>query len=44
MDILNDNGIEKVVIVTGYESSYYEEYAKNNNKITLVKNEKYKWT
>ncbi len=44
MDILSDNGIEKVVIVTGYESSYYEEYAKNNNKITLVKNEKYKWT
>lgn len=44
MDILKDNGIEKVVIVTGYESSYYEEYAKNNNNITLVKNEKYKWT
>lgn len=44
MDILSDNGIEKVVIVTGYQSSYYEEYAKNNNKITLVKNDKYKWS
>lgn len=44
MDILNDNGIEKIVIVTGYKSSYYEEYAKNNNKITLVKNDKYKWS
>lgn len=44
MDILSDNGIEKVVIVTGYQSSYYEEYAKNNNKITLIKNDKYKWS
>ncbi len=44
IDILSDNGIEKVVIVTGYQSSYYEEYAKNNNKITLIKNDKYKWS
>lgn len=44
MDLLTENGIEKVVIVTGYESSYYEEYAKNNSNIVLVKNDKYKWT
>lgn len=44
MDILLENGIEKVVIVTGYKSGYYEEYAKNKNNIVLVKNEKYKWT
>ena len=44
MDILSENGIEKVVIVTGYKSEYYEEYAKNKNNIVLVKNDKYKWT
>ena len=44
MDILSENGIEKVVIVTGYKSEYYEEYAKNKNHIVLVKNDKYKWT
>lgn len=44
MDILSENGIEKVIIVTGYKSEYYEEYAKNKNNIVLVKNDKYKWT
>ncbi len=44
MDILSDNQIEKIVIVTGYESSYYEEYAKNKSNIILVKNDKYKWS
>lgn len=44
MDILSENGIEKVIIVTGYKSQYYEEYAKNRNNIVLVKNNKYKWT
>ena len=44
MDILTENGIEKVVIVTGYKSEFYEEYAKNYNNIVLVKNEKYKWS
>lgn len=44
MNILTDNGIEKVVIVTGYKSEYYEEYARNKNNIVLVKNDKYKWT
>lgn len=44
MDILSENGIEKVIIVTGYKSEYYEEYAKNRNNIVLVKNNKYKWT
>lgn len=44
MDILNEHGIEKVVIVTGYKSEYYEEYAKKNKNIVLVKNDKYKWS
>lgn len=44
MDILSENGIEKVIIVTGYKSEYYEEYAKNKNNIVLIKNNKYKWT
>ncbi|MEG1410450.1 MAG: phosphocholine cytidylyltransferase/choline kinase family protein [Terrisporobacter sp.] len=44
MDLLTENGIERVIIVTGYQSSYYEEYAKTNKNIVLVKNDKYKWT
>ncbi|GKZ04393.1 choline kinase [Paraclostridium bifermentans] len=43
INILNLNGIEKIVIVTGYKSEYFEEYAKDKN-IILVKNDKYKWT
>ena len=44
MNILKENGITKVVIVTGYESSYYEEYFKNSKNVKLVKSDKYKWT
>ena len=44
IELLTENGIEKIVIVTGYESKYYEEYAKNYSNITLVKNDRYKWT
>lgn len=43
INILNLNGIEKVVIVTGYKDEFFKEYAKGKN-ITLVKNDKYKWT
>jgi thiamine kinase-like enzyme/choline kinase len=41
--LLNANGIGKIVIVTGYKKEYYEELAKKKN-LTLVYNEKYKWT
>lgn len=41
--ILNNNGIEKIVIVTGYKSEHFDVY-KNNKSITLVNNERYKWT
>lgn len=44
INILNLNGIEKIVIVTGYKNEYFEEYAKNRSNIVLVKNDKYKWT
>lgn len=44
MNILKENGITKVVIVTGYESSYYEEYFQNSKNVKLVKSDKYKWT
>lgn len=43
INILNSNGIEKIVIVTGYKSEYFEEYSKEKN-ITLLKNDRYKWT
>lgn len=43
INILRDNGIEKIVIVTGYKSEYFEEFNKQGN-IILVRNDKYKWT
>ncbi|AOR24543.1 winged helix-turn-helix transcriptional regulator [Clostridium taeniosporum] len=44
LNILKENGINKITIITGYESVYYEEYFKNNKNINLVKSDKYKWT
>ncbi|GAA0076913.1 winged helix-turn-helix transcriptional regulator [Clostridium sp. CTA-5] len=44
LNILKENGINKITIITGYESSYFEEYFASNKNINLVKNEKYKWT
>jgi len=44
MTILKENGITKIVIVTGYESNYYEEYFKNSRNVKLVNSDKYKWT
>ncbi|MCE5222192.1 MAG: phosphotransferase [Clostridium sp.] len=44
LNILKENGITKIVIITGYESQYYEECFKNSQNIILVKNDTYKWT
>ncbi|HEX9027386.1 MAG TPA: NTP transferase domain-containing protein, partial [Clostridium sp.] len=44
LNILKENGITKIVIVTGYESEYYEERFKNSKNIILVKSDTYKWT
>ena len=44
LNILKENGINKITIITGYESNYYDEYFKLNKNITLVKSDKYKWT
>ena len=44
LNILKENGITKIVIVTGYESEYYEECFKNSKNIILVKSDTYKWT
>jgi len=44
LNILKENGITKIVIVTGYESNYYEDCYKNNKNIILVKSDTYKWT
>ena len=41
--LLSQNGIEKIVIVTGYESEFFDKY-KDNELIYLVKNDRYKWT
>ncbi|MFT8351240.1 winged helix-turn-helix transcriptional regulator [Clostridium saccharoperbutylacetonicum] len=44
LNILKENGITKTVIVTGYESQYFEEYFKSSKNIKLVKSDTYKWT
>jgi len=44
LNILKENGITKIVIVTGYESKYYEDCYKNNKNIILVKSDTYRWT
>ena len=44
LNILKENGITKIVIITGYESKYYEECFKNSKNIILVKSDTYKWT
>lgn len=44
ISILKENGIEKIVIVTGYNSSFLEELVKKESSVVLVNNEKYKWT
>ncbi len=42
--ILKQNGIEKIVIVTGYKSDYFEKLKSFDNTIHIVKNDYYKWT
>ena len=44
LNILKENGITKIVIVTGYKSEAYEEYFKDSKNIKLVKSDIYKWT
>lgn len=44
ISILRENGIEKIVIVTGYKGEYYKEILKNENGIVFINNLKYKWT
>lgn len=44
LNILKENGITKTVIVTGYESKYYEESFINSKNVILVKSDTYKWT
>ncbi|MEH7115505.1 winged helix-turn-helix transcriptional regulator [Neobacillus niacini] len=42
--LMNESGIRDIVIITGYESHYYEHLAKKYSRLTLVKNEDYRWT
>ncbi|MGL4665505.1 MAG: NTP transferase domain-containing protein, partial [Clostridium butyricum] len=44
LNILKENGITKIVLVTGYESEQFEEYFKNSRNIKIVKSDIYKWT
>jgi len=42
--ILFENGIEKILIVTGYQSERFEELASKNPKIKTVRNDAYQYT
>ncbi|MGL4741195.1 MAG: NTP transferase domain-containing protein [Sarcina sp.] len=44
IQILRDNGIEKIYIVTGYKKEYYDTFAKEYQNIVCIHNENYKWT
>jgi len=44
INILRENGINKIIIVTGYKEAYYKEILKNEKGIVFVSNHKYKWT
>ncbi|ETI69659.1 phosphotransferase [Neobacillus vireti] len=43
LDILQENGINDIVIVTGYKPETFAEYPEFNH-LTFVENKKYKWT
>lgn len=42
--VLKENGIEKIIMITGYKEAYYKEILKNEECITFITNNKYKWT
>lgn len=44
IDCLKCNGIEKIIIVTGYKKEFYEELAKKDENIICINNPNYKWT
>jgi choline kinase len=37
-DMLHDFGIEKIIIVTGYKSHYYDAFAKENDRVYTIHN------
>ena len=41
IEILLNNGIEKIIIGTGYQNEFYDQLASNNEKITCVFSEKF---
>lgn len=42
--ILDDAGIEEIIVVAGYEKEYFYNLAKTNPKIRVVENNRYKYT
>lgn len=44
INILRNNGIEKIIIVCGYEKNYLKSILKNDSNIHWIDNDKYKWT
>ncbi|WP_244834553.1 winged helix-turn-helix transcriptional regulator [Clostridium sp. BJN0001] len=44
INILKENGINKVILVVGYKGEKYEEYFAKSKNVHIVKNDMYKWT
>ena len=42
--LLHEFGIQDIIIITGYESQYYEQLAQKYTNLKLVKNSNYRWT
>lgn len=43
IELLHKNGVQDIVVVTGYKSNYYK-WLEHNENIRVVENAKYKWT
>jgi choline kinase/predicted transcriptional regulator len=41
--LLKDSGIDDIIIITGYESHYYEQLAIKQDNLFLIKNDNYRW-
>ena len=44
IDILMNNGIEEIFIITGYKNNLYEKHLKRYKNVTCINNKDYKWT
>lgn len=44
LSVLESNGIERFILVTGYQSDCLTEHLKNRQNVTIIHNPRYKWS